>query len=95
MDWTPGFKAFPGFYTESCVPSRQKHHQTEKPIRLLEKLLAISPENGVVLDCFMGSGSTGVACVNTGRNFIGMELLIDYFKIAEERIEKAQRKIAE
>ena len=95
VDWTPGFKAFPGFYTESCVPSRQKHHQTEKPIRLLEKLLAISPENGVVLDCFMGSGSTGVACVNTGRNFIGMELLIDYFKIAEERIEKAQRKIAE
>jgi site-specific DNA-methyltransferase (adenine-specific) len=39
------------------------------------------------MDCFMGSGSTGVACVNTGRDFIGMELLEQYFKIAKRRIE--------
>ena len=44
-----------------------------------------------VLDNTMGSGSTGVACVNTNRNFIGMELDEDYFKIAKERIEKADR----
>ena len=44
-----------------------------------------------VLDNTMGSGSTGVACVNTNRNFIGMELDEDYFKIAKERIQKADR----
>lgn len=43
-----------------------------------------------VLDCFMGSGSTGVACVNLKRNFIGIELEEEYFKIAEERINNAR-----
>lgn len=45
------------------------------------------------MDNCMGSGSTGVACVNTGRNFIGMELDPEYFKIAEERIKKAEREV--
>ena len=43
-------------------------------------------EHDVVIDMFMGSGSTGVACVNTNRKFIGIELDLDYFKIAEQRI---------
>ncbi|MDE5936473.1 MAG: site-specific DNA-methyltransferase, partial [Ruminococcus sp.] len=43
-------------------------------------------EKGTVLDCFMGSGSTGVACLNTNRNFIGIELSADYFRIAQNRI---------
>ena len=47
------------------------------------------PENGFVLDNCMGSGSTGVACVNTNRNFIGIELDENYFKIAEQRINEA------
>lgn len=50
-----------------------------------------SDEGNVILDPFMGSGTTGVACVNTNRNFIGMELDEDYFKVAKERIEKADR----
>ena len=43
----------------------------------------------LVLDCFMGSGTTGVACKNLGRDFIGIELNAEYFRVAEERIEKA------
>lgn len=49
-------------------------------------------ENELVLDCFMGSGSTGVACVNTSRNFIGIELDEGYFQIAKERIENCNKK---
>ncbi len=65
-------------------------HLTPKPIDLLENiLLHSSNENDFVLDCFMGSGSTGVACKNLNRNFIGIELDEDYFKIANERINNA------
>ena len=46
-------------------------------------------ENDIILDCFMGSGSTGVACMNTGRKFIGIELDKNYFNIAKQRIEEA------
>lgn len=66
-------------------------HPTEKPVALLEYLIkTYTNENEVVLDNCMGSGSTGVACVNTNRNFIGIELDQKYFEIAKERIEKAQ-----
>ena len=71
------------------VSSKDKHHQTEKPVELLEKLIAICPQNGIVIDPFMGSGSTGVACVKTGRKFIGMELDPGYFETAKQRIERA------
>ena len=70
---------------------KNKRHPTEKPIELMEILIKNSSHNGdTVLDPFMGSGSTGVACVNTGRNFIGMELDDRYFNIAQERINKAK-----
>jgi len=69
-----------------------KRHPTEKPVALFEKLiLASSKENDVVLDCCMGSGTTGVAAINTGREFIGIELKEEYFKIAEERISAATK----
>ena len=65
-------------------------HPTQKPVKLMEDIIKISSnENDLVLDCFMGSGSTGVACVNTNRNFIGIEKEEKYFNIAKERIEKA------
>lgn len=63
-------------------------HPTQKPVELLEYLIkTYTNENETVLDNCMGSGSTGVACKNTGRKFIGIELDDTYFKIAEERIE--------
>lgn len=62
-------------------------HPTQKPVPLLGYLIKTYTNEGeVVLDNCMGSGSTGVACVNTGRNFIGMELEEKYFKIAKQRI---------
>lgn len=81
-----GAQVFPGCYTVKSVQTRQKHHQTEKPVELLKNLVAICPEGGTVLDCFMGSGSTGVACKETGRDFIGIELAPEYFKTAQERL---------
>ena len=66
-------------------------HPTQKPVALLEYLIkTYTNENETVLDNCMGSGSTGVACVNTNRNFIGIELDEKYFNIAKERIYKAQ-----
>lgn len=68
-------------------------HPTIKPVPILENLVVNScPQRGSVLDPFMGSGSTGVACVNTGRRFIGMELDKQYFEIAEKRIHEAIQK---
>lgn len=67
-------------------------HPTPKPVPILENLVKNScPQCGSVLDPFMGSGSTGVACVNTGRRFIGMELDKQYFDIAVQRIEEARQ----
>lgn len=66
---------------------KDKHHPTQKPIALLEYLIkTYSSEGDIVLDNCMGSGSTGVACANTYREFIGIELDKSYYKIAEERI---------
>ena len=65
-------------------------HPTQKPVDLLEYLIKTYTHEGeTVLDNCMGSGSTGVACVNTNRNFIGIELDEDYFNIAKKRIDKA------
>ena len=62
-------------------------HPTQKPVPLREYLIRTYTNEGeTVLDFTMGSGSTGVACVNTNRNFIGIELDENYFKIAKERI---------
>lgn len=68
---------------------KEKLHPTQKPVPLLEYLIKTYTNPGqVVLDNCMGSGSTGVACVNTGRDFIGIELDPGYFEIAKNRIEK-------
>ena len=67
-----------------------KVHPTEKPVELMEFYVENSSNRGdMVLDMFMGSGSTGVACVNTNRDLIGIELDDNYFNIAEKRIQDA------
>jgi site-specific DNA-methyltransferase (adenine-specific) len=78
-----------------CKTDKQKQalHPTQKPVALLEYLIrTYTNEGDTVLDNCMGSGSTGVACVNTGRNFIGIELDRNYFDIATKRITDAENK---
>ena len=71
-------------------------HPTQKPVELLEFLIKTYTNEGeIVLDNCMGVGSTGVACQNTGRKFIGIELEEKYFEIAKNRIEEARNNIKE
>lgn len=76
------------------VSANKKLHTNEKPVELLEYLVkTYTNEGAVVLDNCMGSGSTGVACINTNRNFVGIELDFNYFEIAKERITNAKEKL--
>ena len=69
-------------------------HPSQKPIKLTKRLINdFTKENDTILDPFMGSGTTGVACVQTGRNFIGMEIEPKYFEIAKKRIHDAQQQM--
>ena len=69
---------------------KDKLHPTQKPVALLEYLIRTYTNEGeIILDNCMGSGSTGVACVNTGRSFIGIELDSEYYEVAKQRINKA------
>ena len=85
-------------YYKSCVwrnpRGKGKIHPTEKPLKLFQYLVETSSNEGdLVLDVCMGSGTTGVACVNTNRNFIGIELDKGYFDIAKNRIEEEKNKL--
>lgn len=75
---------------------RSKVHPTEKPVQLMDRLVRASSDIGMtVLDNCMGSGTTGVVCVNTDRKFVGIEKDPTYFELAKQRIENAQNKRAE
>ena len=77
----------------SNVNKHKNVHPTQKPVLLLEYLIkTYTSENELILDFTMGSGSTGVACVNTNRNFIGIEKDKEYYEIAKNRIEDQQAK---
>lgn len=80
---------YKGFYIANPPAPTKRIHATEKPVELLEHLMQICPEGGTVMDMFMGSGSVGIACINTGHNFIGMELDPNYFEAAKRRIKEA------
>ena len=68
-----------------------KYHPTEKNHKLLEEIITDNTsENDLVIDCCMGSGSTGIVCVKNNRDFIGVELDENYFNIAKKRIEEAK-----
>ena len=80
-------------YPTSIIRTKKEkaYHPTGKPVALLEYLIkTYTQEDETVLDFTMGSGSTGVACVNTNRKFIGIEMDDKYFEIAEKRIKDAQ-----
>ena len=72
---------------------RGKIHPTQKPLKMFEDLiLASSNEGDTILDPFIGSGTTAIACINTNRNFIGIEKDEHYFNLANERIKNAKTK---
>lgn len=92
--YTATFNLWQGGKSKSNVLEYKKdndgYHPTQKPVALLEDLIqTYSSKGNTVLDFTMGSGSTGVACVNTNRHFIGIELDEGYFNIAKKRIEEA------
>ena len=69
------------------VKGQKKQHPTQKPIHLIQRIIKIASKEGdTIFDCFMGSGTTGVACKNTNRHFIGVEKNIKHFKVAQQRI---------
>lgn len=89
---------FPAFRYQAKAPSKERkvegltvQHPTQKPIALMEWLVAlVTPPNGVVLDPFMGSGTTGVAAIRKGFKFLGIEREEQYMQIAEARILSAK-----
>lgn len=87
---TNGASYADGVISVSTTPTAEREHSTQKPLALMEIVCGVaSLQDGVVLDPFMGSGTTGVACARTGRRFIGVEIDEGYCKIAKRRIEEA------
>lgn len=77
-----------------CRRDSNYKHPTQKPIELMERLIKLTTkENDIVLDPFMGGGSTAVACVKNNRRFVGIEIDKEYFDIACNRIEEAYKSI--
>lgn len=77
-----------------CAPVKEKQHQSQKPEELITKFIQKNPgATGKILDSFMGSGTTGVCALKEGRNFIGIEIDPDYYKVAEKRIELAHSQL--
>ena len=79
--------ALPGFF--QATPPREREHITQKPLSVMRSLVKIAPAGGVILDPFMGAGTTGIAAIIEGRNFIGAELNAHYQQVSRERIEAA------
>lgn len=84
-----GARSLPGFY-QARAP-RDRLHQTQKPQSVMAELLEIVPVNGIVLDPFAGSGTTGVAAVMGGRRFIGIEMTEHYVEVAANRLRTVER----
>lgn len=83
---------FGNVITTARVHTSEREHQTEKPVELISTIVeVVSPIGGTILDPFMGSGTTGVACVKLGRRFIGIEIEPKHFDTACRRIEEAYR----
>ena len=78
-------------HMQHCNKEAGKQHPTQKPVRVMEWCMGFVPDAQTVTDPFMGSGTTGVACVRLGKSFVGIERERKYFDIACERIENEQR----
>ena len=81
-------------YRIDRLPANELLHPTQKPVPLMKRIITDLTNLGdLILDPFMGSGTTGIACVQTGRNFIGIEIDPKYYAIAEKRIAEARLQI--
>ena len=91
--WTRSRVVFRYLWKGLCQEGsgERRYHPTAKPVRLMEFCIGLMPEKDILCDPYLGSGTTGVACMNLGRKFIGIELERKYFDIACRRIEDAQR----
>ncbi len=86
--WADDRRAVPNIYAE--MPPRDRVHPNEKPLRMVRHFVELhSAEGQLVMDPFMGSGTTGVACAQTGRRFVGIELDPAHFDVACRRIDEA------
>lgn len=83
----PGAKYLRGIFTMSPPSGNERVHSTQKPLELIKAVMEICPDGGIVLDPFMGSGTTAVAAVETGRHFMGFELSQEYCDLANQRVE--------
>ena len=81
-DYLPGLSS-----VSVCKGGR--YHQTGKPVELMKDIVKIVPDGGLILDPFMGAGTTGVAALEQGKSFIGVELSKHYFKVAKQRLENS------
>ena len=88
-------ECLPGTWTVASPSSESRLHPTEKPTAILDDLVRLAPPLGVVLDPFMGSGTTGVSALLSGRSFIGCELSAGYAAIATNRLHLARRQGAD
>ncbi len=80
-----------GMLQEDMKHKEVREHPTQKPVKLIEQIInKYSDEGMTIFDPFLGSGTTAVACINTGRNFIGIEKDEEYFKIAQKRVKETQ-----
>lgn len=85
----PGAKYLKGAYRFAAPSGDDRMHSTQKPLGLVKALMEIAPEGCIVLDPFMGSGTTAVAAIETGRHFIGYEFSQEYCDMANERAQRA------
>ena len=90
-EYTQKFKNYPIELIEFNIEN-DTIHETQKPVKLIEYLIkTYSNENEIVLDNTMGSGTTGVGCINTNRKFIGIEIEDKYFKLSKYRIKNHKK----
>lgn len=86
-------KALPGVFTHSPPLNGKRQHMTEKPLPLMKDLIQITKPGCTVLDPFMGVATTGVAAIQSGRKFVGIEMHPEYFKLACKRLEDAYKEM--
>lgn len=89
-----GVECLPGLVRQMAPPTAERHHQTQKPPQVMDLAVRIVAPGGLILDPFMGSGSTGVAALEAGYQFAGCEVSAHYHEVAHARLEAAGRGFA-